>query len=222
MAEQVDVSAALAEYVREMSLREDEVLRELREETAELPGGRSLQVMPEEGQFLGLLVSLLGARSVLELGTYTGYSTLCMARALPSTGRLVTCDITGRWADIGVPFWRRAGVEDLIDLRVGPAESTMDALLEGGEADGFDLVFVDADKAGYPAYYERALRLVRPGGLVVLDNTLFFGRVADPSVTDPDTEGVRKVNALIRDDQSVDIVLLTMADGLTLVRRKTA
>ena len=123
MAEQVDVSAALAEYVREMSLREDEVLRELREETAELPGGHSLQVMPEEGQFLGLLVSLLGARSVLELGTYTGYSTLCMARALPSDGRLLTCDITGRWADIGVPFWRRAGVEDLIDSIIAGVRS---------------------------------------------------------------------------------------------------
>jgi O-methyltransferase len=221
VADQVDVSPALAGYVREMSLREDAVLRELREETAELPGGRSLQVMPEEGQFLGLLVSLLGARSVLELGTYTGYSTLCMARALPSDGRLVTCDITRRWADIGAPYWERAGVDARIELRVGPAESTMDEMLDGGGADGFDLVFVDADKAGYPAYYERAVRLVRPGGLVVLDNTLFFGRVVDPSAADPDTEGVRKVNALIRDDHSVDIVLLTVADGLTLVRRKT-
>ncbi|WNV86269.1 class I SAM-dependent methyltransferase [Umezawaea sp. Da 62-37] len=222
MADQLDVTPALAGYVREMSLREDAILRELREETAELPGGASLQVMPEEGQFLGLLVSLVGARSVLELGTYTGYSTLCMARSLPAYGRLITCDITTRWADIGAPFWQRAGVTDRIDLRVGPAESTMDALLADGQAEAFDLVFVDADKAGYPAYYERAVRLVRPGGLVVLDNTLFFGRVTDPSMTDPDTEGVRKVNALIRDDHEVDIVLLTVADGLTLVRRKTA
>ncbi|PRY32480.1 O-methyltransferase [Umezawaea tangerina] len=221
MADQLDVSAELAGYVRAMSLREDAVLRELREETAELPGGRSLQVMPEEGQFLAMLVGLVGARTVLELGTYTGYSALCMARSLPPDGRLLTCDITARWADIGAPYWKRAEVADRIDLRVGPAESTMDALLEDGGADTFDLVFIDADKAGYPAYYERAVRLVRPGGLVVLDNTLFFGRVVDPSATDPDTEGVREVNARVRDDHSVDVVLLPVADGLTLVRRRT-
>lgn len=218
MAEQLELSGALGSYVREMSLREDDVLRELRAETVLLPGGRSLQVMPEEGQFLGLLVRLLGARSVLELGTYTGYSTLCLARALPPGGRVITCDVTRRWPDIGAPFWQRAGVADRIELRVGPASSTMDCLLEAGAA--FDLVFVDADKAGYPGYYERAMRLVRPGGLVVLDNTLYFGRVTDPADTDPDTVGVREVNELIRDDPSVDVSLLPVADGLTLVRRK--
>ncbi|MGM1061311.1 class I SAM-dependent methyltransferase [Saccharothrix sp. Mg75] len=221
MADRLELTPALADYARATSLREDDVLRELREETAQLPGGRSLQVMPEEGQLLGLLVGLVGARTVLELGTYTGYSALCMARALPAGGRLVTCDITPRWAAVGRPFWARAGVDDRIDLRVGPALSTLDSLLDDGAADAFDLAFIDADKAGYPAYYERCVRLVRPGGLVVLDNTLYFGRVVDPSATDPDTEGVRRVNALVRDDPSVDVSLLTVADGMTLVRRRT-
>jgi O-methyltransferase len=222
MAHQVDTSTHILDYVRETSLRDDEILRGLREETAELPGGSALQVMAEEGQFLGLLVRLTGAASVLEVGTFTGYSTLCMARALPPTGRLVTCDNTDRWAEIGEPYWQRAGVADRIDLRVGDGVDTLDSLLVEQGPDSVDLVFIDADKANYGEYYERALLLVRPGGLIVIDNTLFFGRVIDPAAQDPDTVAIRELNTLLRDDDRVEISLLVMADGITLARKKDA
>ncbi|GGL09643.1 O-methyltransferase [Mangrovihabitans endophyticus] len=208
------------EYIRESSLREDEVLRDLRRLTAGLPGGQAMQLMAEEGQFIALLVALTGAERVLEIGTFTGYSTLCMARALPAHGRLVTCDITDRWPEIGVEFWRRAGVHERIEVRVGAAAETLTTMITDGLSGHFDLVFIDADKAGYPEYYELSLRLVRPGGLLVLDNTLFFGRVIDPRADDPDTAGVRTVNARIRDDERVDLSMLPVADGITLARRR--
>ncbi|MEU9123480.1 class I SAM-dependent methyltransferase [Streptomyces sp. NPDC048506] len=220
MADQTALSPALLDYARSVALRDDDLLRELHEMTAQLPGGRAMQIMPEEAQFLALLIRLVGARRVLEIGTFTGYSTLCMARALPADGRIVTCDISDKWPDVGAPFWQRAGVADRIDLRIGDAAETLAELRER-EGDGaFDLVFVDADKTGYPHYYEQALALVRPGGLVAIDNTLFFGWVADPAVDDPDTVAVRKLNDLLRDDERVDIALLTVADGITLARRR--
>lgn len=201
-------------------MRDDDVLRELRELTIGLPMGEAMQVMAEEGQFLGLLVGLLGAREVLEVGTFTGYSTLCMARALPPGGRVVTCDITSRWPDIAVPFWKRAGVTDVIDVRIGNAVDTLAEMVGQGGAGTFDLAFVDADKANYVRYYQLALELLRPNGLIVVDNTLFFGRVIDPSAQDPDTSAVRELNALLRDDPRVEISLLPFADGVTLVRKK--
>lgn len=220
MANQTAVGSKLLEYVRESSLREDEILRDLRQLTAELPHGESMQVMPEEGQFLAFLIASTGVADVLEIGTFTGYSTLCMARALPPHGRLITCDITERWPEIGAEYWRRAGVSERIELRVGAATETLGQMLADGFTDSFGLVFIDADKANYPRYYELALRLVRPGGLVVVDNTLFFGRVIDPLADDADTAGVRAVNATIRDDRRVDVCMLPMADGITLVRRR--
>ncbi|MFF7654689.1 O-methyltransferase [Streptomyces sp. NPDC007983] len=220
MADQTALSPALLDYARSVALRDDDLLRELHDLTARLPGGRAMQIMPEEAQFLALLIRLIGARQVLEIGTFTGYSTLCMARALPAGGRIVTCDISDKWPDVGAPFWQRAGVDGLIDLRIGDAARTLDDMREH-EGDGvFDLVFVDADKTGYPHYYEQALALVRPGGLVAIDNTLFFGRVADPAVDDPETVAVRKLNDQLRDDERVDIALLTVADGITLARRR--
>jgi O-methyltransferase len=221
MATQVDASQDLLDYVRQISLRDDEVLAALRAETAQLPGGVAMQVMAEEGQLLALLVSLTGAGKVLEIGTFTGYSTLCMARALPQGGRLITCDITERWAAIGTGYWERAGVRDRIELRVGDATNTLGELLSEYGADSFDLVFIDADKVNYRAYYERSLELVRPGGLIVVDNTLFFGRVVNPQAQDPDTIAVRELNASLHDDERVDISLLVMADGITLVRKKS-
>ncbi|MFC8828639.1 O-methyltransferase [Streptomyces sp. NPDC057137] len=220
MANQTAAGTELLTYVREFSLREDDILRELRQLTAELPGGEAMQVMAEEGQFLAFLVAATGVTDVLEIGTFTGYSTLCMARALPAHGKLVTCDITERWPDIGADYWRRAGVSERIDVRVGVATETLEQMLTDGSSNSFGLVFIDADKANYPRYYELALRLVRPGGLVVVDNTLFFGRVIDPAADDADTVGVREVNARIRDDRRVDVSMLPMADGITLVRRR--
>lgn len=220
MANQIAAGPELLQYVREFSLREDEILRDLRRMTAELPGGESMQVMAEEGQFLAFLIAATGVTDVLEIGTFTGYSTLCMARALPPHGRLVTCDITERWPEIGADYWRRAGVQEQIEVRVGVATETLEKMLADGFSSSFGLIFIDADKANYPRYYELALQLVRPGGLLVVDNTLFFGRVIDPSADDADTAGVREVNAMIRDDQRVDICMLPMADGITLVRRR--
>jgi O-methyltransferase len=220
MADQTSMTPDILEYVRSVSLRDDEILSGLRSDTFALPGGEAMQVMAEEGQLLALLVGLTGARSVLEVGTFTGYSTLCMARALPADGELVTCDITDRWAEVGMPYWERAGVRDRIDLRVGDASRTLAELAEKRGEGVFDLVFIDADKQNYPAYYEHAVALVRTGGLIVVDNTLFLGRVADPDARDPDTEAIRKLNETLRDDERVEISLLVMADGVTLVRKR--
>ncbi|MGW7002982.1 O-methyltransferase [Streptomyces sp. NPDC054933] len=220
MANQLGLSAGLSEYIRESSLREDEVLRQLRETTSELPAGSALQVMPEEGQLLTLLAGLTPARRILEIGTYTGYSTLCLARALAPGGRLVTCDITDRWPRIGAEYWTRAGVDGRIDLRIGDAVDTLKALVADEGPGTFDFVFIDADKLRYPDYYESALTLVGDHGLIVVDNTLFFGKVVDPDAQDPDTTAIRAFNTLVRDDPRVEMSLVPMADGMTLIRKK--
>jgi O-methyltransferase len=222
MANQLQSSDELLTYVRGISLREDDILRELREETAAYPAGSAMQVMAEEGQLLALLVALTGARSVLEIGTFTGYSALCMARALPHGGQLVTCDITDRWPNIGAGFWRRAGVADRIDVRIGDASVTLADLVNERGSASFDLVFIDADKQNYAKYYEWALTLISDTGLIVVDNTLFFGRVVDPAIHDPETMAIRGFNERLRDDSRVDISLLPMADGITLIRKKAS
>ncbi|KOT31008.1 SAM-dependent methyltransferase [Streptomyces caelestis] len=220
MAHQIGSTDILLAYVRDVSLRDDEVLSGLREETAQLPGGSTMQVMAEEGQLLALLVRLTGARSVLEIGTFTGYSTLCMARALPADGRIVTCDIADRWPEIGAAYWKRDGVEDRIESRTGDAMDILGELLTERGSGAFDLVFIDADKINYRAYYEKSLTLTRSGGLLVIDNTLFFGRVADPEFDDADTVAIRQLNAALVSDERVDISLLPMADGVTLARKR--
>lgn len=222
MATQIAATDELLAYVEAVSQPEDEVLAELRELTAELPGGSAMQVPPSEARFLAMLVRLTGAATVLEIGTYTGYSTLCMARALPPGGRLITCDVNRKTTDIAAGFWSRAGVADRIELRLGDARETLAALRQERGAGSVDLVFVDADKKGYPEYYEKSVDLVRPGGLVVIDNTLFFGRVVDPAADDPDTAAIREVNELVRADDRVDACVLPLADGVTLARRKSA
>lgn len=220
MAGQVELSEGLLEYVRSVSLRDDYLLNELVEETAGMPALAAMVTMPEEGQLLALLVGITGAKRILEIGTFTGYSTLCMARALPPGGKIVTCDINARWTRIAERYWERAGVADAIDFRIGDAREVLDTVRDEDGAGSFDLVFVDADKASYPAYYEEALVHLRPGGLVVLDNTLFFGRVIDPEAQDADTVAIRELNdALLKDDR-VDLSMLVMADGITLARKK--
>ncbi|MFE9680329.1 O-methyltransferase [Streptomyces sp. NPDC002701] len=219
MRDQIDLTPALLDYVRDISLREDAVLRELRDDTAALPD-RIMQILPEEAQFLALLVQLTGARQVLEIGTFTGYSALAMARALPPGGRLVTCDISEEWTAMARRAWDQAGVSARIDLRLGDATRTLETLLAERGPASFDLVFIDADKANYPYYYERSLVLTRPGGLIVLDNTLWSGRVIDPGAQDADTRGVREVNDTLHKDDRVDVSMLSMADGITLAHKR--
>jgi len=222
MAGQLCITPKLSDYIRATSLREDEVLRSLRAETAELPGGAAMQVLPEEGQLLGMLVGVSGARTALEVGTFTGYSALCMARALPPGGRLITCDISPRWAEIAVSHWERAGVQDRIDMRIGDATDTLTAVLDEQGPGSVDFVFIDADKPGYPKYYEAAMSLIGPNGLIVVDNTLYLGRVADSDPVDAHTAAICEFNAMLRDDPRVDISLLPMADGITLVRKSAS
>jgi predicted O-methyltransferase YrrM len=198
---------------------EHERLRALRRYTQRMPSGQ-MQITPEQGHLLALLVRLIGARRVLEIGTFTGYSTLAMALALPADGRLVACDISEEWANIALSYWQRAGVADKIDLRIAPALTSLAQLEAQDAADQFDLAFIDADKPSYDSYYERCLRLVRPGGLIVLDNMLRRGRVADPLDADADTVALRAMNSKLVGDERVDRVLLPVACGMTLAMRR--
>lgn len=210
---------ALHGYLTGAVSREAPILRELRAETASLPAA-GMQISPEQGQFMQLLVSLLGARKTLEVGVFTGYSSLATALALPPDGRIVALDVSEEWTTMARRYWKKAGVSARIDLRIAPALTTLDALLAEGQAGTFDFAFIDADKASYDAYYERALTLVRPGGLVAIDNALWSGRVADPAETDPDTTALRALNAKLRDDVRVDFSLVPIGDGLALARKR--
>ena len=202
-------------YILETSLREPPVLARLREETAKMPRGR-MQVAPDQGQFLGLLVRLIGAKRIVEIGTFTGYSSTSMALALPADGKLIACDISEEFTAMARRTWAEAGVAERIDLRIGPAVDSLDALIAGGGAGTFDMAFIDADKANYANYYERCLTLLRPGGLVAVDNVLWSGAVLDPAKTDEDTVAIRAFNAAMKTDDRVVQSLLSMADGLTL------
>jgi predicted O-methyltransferase YrrM len=215
----IGLSDELAAYVVEHGTREPEVLARLREETAALPQHR-MQVAPEQGAFLALLVELMGARRCVEVGTFTGYSSTAVALALPADGRLVCCDVSEEWTSVARRYWAEAGVADKVDLRIAPATETLDRLLEDGGSDSFDLAFVDADKAGYDAYYERLVRLVRPGGLIVFDNTLWGGDVLDEDADDEDTRAIQALNLKLADDERITLCLLPVADGVTLARRR--
>ena len=191
----------------------------LRQETQALPQA-GMQIGPDQGLFLGLLVRMLDARRVVEVGTFTGYSALAMAMALPPDGRIVCCDISEEYTAIARRYWKEAGVADRIDLRLGPATETLARLLATEGPASQDLAFIDADKSSYDAYYEACLQLIRPGGIIAIDNVLWSGKVADPAVKDRDTAALRALNLKIRDDRRVDAVVLTVGDGLTLARRK--
>lgn len=205
----------LYDYLLSVSLREPALLARLRAETAEEPMAQ-MQVSPEQGQFMAMLVELIGARTALEVGVFTGYSALRVALALPDDGQLVACDVNERWTGIGQRYWKEAGVEHKIDLRIAPAVETLDALLDEGRASSFDFAFIDADKGNYPEYYERCLKLLRPRGLIAVDNTLWSGAVADVTDERDDTVAIRALNEQIFADDRVTMSLLPVGDGLTL------
>ena len=209
----------LYEYLVEVSVRESSVLRRLREETAELENAR-MQISPEQGQFMALLVDIIGAKNTLEIGTFTGYSTLCVAAALPDNGRVVACDIDVELPSFGRRYWAEAGVAHKIDMRIAPANDTLDALLSEGRQGDFDFAFIDADKAGLDDYYEKSLKLVRTGGLIAVDNTLWHGKVANPDVFDAATMAIRGFNVKVHDDRRVSLSLVPIGDGLTLLKKR--
>jgi O-methyltransferase len=210
---------ALYDYLLENSLRDDPLLRDLREETVR-DEAANMQISPEQGQFLALLVKLTGARRIIEVGTYTGYSSLVMARALPRDGYLLCCDLNEQWTTVARRYWQRAGVAERIELKLAPAKDTLQALLDQGQQRRFDMAFIDADKENYHAYYEQCLRLLRPNGLIVLDNTLWYGKVADPTINDADTRAIRRLNQMLKEDERIDLSLIPMADGITLARKR--
>jgi predicted O-methyltransferase YrrM len=209
----------LYDYLLTVGLREHRALARLRAATAALPEG-GMQSAPEQGQLMGLLVELVDARRVLEIGCFTGYSTLAMALALPPDGRLLTLDVNPDWVELGRRAWREAGVEDKIEVRFGLAEVSLDRLIEAGGAASFDLAFIDADKKSYDAYYERSLILVRPGGLIMIDNVLWGGAVADPANRERQTLALRALNAKLHADPRVSTALVPIGDGLMLARKR--
>ena len=215
----IQLTDPLYEYLKDVSLREPEVLRRLRAETDRHPKSE-MQIAPEQGQFMALLVRLMGARATLEIGTFTGYSALAVAQALPEDGRLVACDVSEEYTAVARRYWREAGVANRIDLRIAPAVETLDALLADDHAGTFDFAFIDADKTSYDAYYERSLALLHSGGLVVLDNMLRGGRVADPAADDAGTRAIQALNEKLLHDARIHFSLLPVADGLTLALKR--
>ena len=218
-SQHIELSRELWDYIRAMSLREPDVLRRLREETAPLPLAR-MQISPEQGQFMGLLTRLLGARMTIEVGVFTGYSLISVALALPDDGKIIASVVSEEWTSIARRYWVEAGVAHKIDLRLRPAVETLDALLAKGRAGSFDFAFIDADKSNYLNYYERCLELLRPGGLIAVDNVLWHGSVIDPAKQDEDTLAIRRFNLLVSEDERVWVSLLPLSDGLTLAMKR--
>ncbi len=217
----IELTDALYDYLLANSLREPEILRRLREETATLPAA-GMQISPDQGQFMALLVRLMGARRCIEVGTFTGYSALAVMLALPPDGRLIACDVNEKTTAVARRYWQEAGVAERIDLRLAPAVETLDALIAAGGAGTYDFVFIDADKTNYDSYYERALTLLRPGGLIAVDNVLWGGSVIDSTANDSDTEAIRALNAKIASDQRVSCSLLPLGDGLSLALKQNS
>ena len=211
----INLSEALHEYLLSASLREPDVLRRLREETATVPMA-VMQISPEQGQFMALLARAVNARRAIEVGVFTGYSSLAVALAMPADGKLVACDVNEEWTAIARRHWEKAGVAGRIDLKLQPAQRTLDELIAAGESGRYDFAFIDADKSRYPIYFERCLTLLRQGGLIVVDNTLWSGNVADASVDDEDTRAIRAFNDAVHKDSRVAVSLLPVGDGVTL------
>ena len=218
-AETLNLTQPLYDYLQRMSLREHPVLKELRAETRKL-NSYVMQISPEQGQFMGLLMELLQAKKTLDIGTYTGYSALAVALALPTDGKVIACDLDTETAKIANHFWQQAGVLDKIDLRLAPAENTLDALIANGEAGTFDFSFIDADKRNYDTYYEKSLILLRQGGVIAVDNVLWSGNVANIHNNEPNTVAIRELNQKLLRDERVTLSMLPIGDGLTLARKR--
>ncbi len=212
---QTSITPEIADYVRNVAVREPDALRRLREETEQHPEA-SCQIAPEQGQFLHFLARVTGAKKALEVGVFMGYSSSWVALAMPPGGKIVACDLNEEYASRARRTWREAGVDDRIDLRLGPALDTLNGLLAGGDAGTFDFAFIDADKENYSNYYELALKLLRPGGVIAVDNVLWHGKVTDADCVDSETEAIREFNRKLRDDPRVSVSMATMGDGLFL------
>ncbi|MGD1936758.1 MAG: class I SAM-dependent methyltransferase [Cyanophyceae cyanobacterium] len=213
------VSPELYDYLLSVSVREPSILRQLRSVSAERPGSQML-IPPDQGQFINLLLKIMGAKNILEIGTFTGYSTLWMALALPEDGHIIACDIDAESGAIAQEFWKKAQLDHKITLHVAPALETLDELIEKNERPSIDFAFIDADKQNYEAYYERCLKLVRTGGVVAIDNVLWSGRVTNSRSDDRRTRALRNLNARLREEIEVEMSMLTIGDGLTLLRKK--
>ncbi len=212
----LSIDDRIYDYLCDVSVNEPELLRLLREETAQIEYS-VMQISPEQGQFMSLLIKLMGATRAIEIGTFTGYSSICVASVMPENGKLICCDISPQWTDIAEKYWVLAGLENKIDLYIQPAEQTLQMLLDDGAERSFDFIFIDADKQNYIMYYEMALRLLRKGGMIAVDNTLWSGAVADPENTEAGTRAIRRFNEMIKKDTRVSKSLLTIGDGLTLI-----
>lgn len=215
----LNLTPQLYQYMLSVSLREPNILKLLREETAKLPS-HEMQISPEQGQFMAFLVGLIRAKKTLEIGVYTGYSALAVALALPNDGKITACDINTETSAIAKRFWQKAEVDQKIELRLAPALETLDQLIAQGESNTFDFVFIDADKQNYSNYYERALSLVRSGGLILIDNVLWSGHVADSTNHDKSTEAIRSLNQTLFEDKRIILSMLPLGDGLTLIRKQ--
>jgi predicted O-methyltransferase YrrM len=215
----LNLSQNLYDYILSVSLREPPVLKKLREETSQLPGS-IMQISPEQGQFMALLIELIQAKKTIDIGVYTGYSSLIVALALPENGKVIACDIDEKSTAVAKRYWEEAGVSHKIDLCLAPALETLDALIGQGKENSFDFIFIDADKKSYDAYYERSLTLIRTGGLIMIDNTLQKGAVADSQYTDAVTQSIRDLNLKLSRDERISLSLLPVSDGITLARKK--
>ncbi len=215
----ISMTDPLYEYMLAVSLREPAVLRQLREETLQLEAA-GMQMSPEQGQFMQMLIHLLGAKRTLEVGVFTGYSSLCVALALPDDGEIIACDVSEEYTAVARRYWQTAGVAHKIQLHLGPGTAALDRLLEEGQQNSFDFAFIDADKENYATYYEQCLQLLRPGGLIGIDNVLWGGSVVDEGNQDASTVAIRALNKQLHADARVDLSLVPIGDGLTLARKR--
>lgn len=225
VTKQIEVTSPLIDYLISVSLREDRLLQELREETAALSARAGMQIAPHQGQFMRLLAEIVGVKKGLEVGTFTGYSALCTALGMPADGKLICCDISEEWTAVARRYWERAGVSERIELRLAPAVETLKDLIAAGESNTFDWLFIDADKTSYETYYDLGLSLLRPGGILLVDNVLWSGDVLreasdlDP-IKDKDTLALQAFNRRLHADQRISLALLPIGDGLTLARKR--